>query len=365
MSNKFNLSKGLLDTVSGIVSTSKQQHVEQNTQFNSAMRSKTKIDEIRPLTAEQLADVPKREVKDLALYNTIRDIASQSAAAAANEQQTAAGRINSMYRTSGGRGRNVTEARKLDPVGKEDKDVNNDGKINSSDSYLKNRRGAIGNAISKVKSVAKKALEKAGGGSDADQLNRLRKNMYGEEVEQVDELSRMTLTKYVDKVAKKKGAQAGEHDSGLRTAAKKIAMKKKLGEETEQVDEAERSAGTVFDKDVAKSFSKKKPGELTGHESKKTSTGTVYTKKTKKEDEDVKEEMDTPGNGREHQCAIHVKHAKLGEGRTLFSQHAEPDADGNIAWYDVMFAEGIEKQVPTAELEILVSESHMNHKKKK
>ena len=240
MSNKFNLSKGLLDTVSGIVSTSKQQHVEQNTQFNSAMRSKTKIDEIRPLTAEQLADVPKREVKDLALYNTIRDIASQSAAAAANEQQTAAGRINSMYRTSGGRGRNVTEARKLDPVGKEDKDVNNDGKVNSSDSYLKNRRGAIGNAISKVKSVAKKALEKAGGGSDADQLNRLRKNMYGEEVEQVDELSRMTLTKYVDKVAKKKGAQAGEHDSGLRTAAKKIAMKKKLGEETEQVDEAER-----------------------------------------------------------------------------------------------------------------------------
>jgi hypothetical protein len=32
---------------------------------------------------------------------------------------------------------------KLDPVGKEDSDVNNDGKINSSDSYLKNRRGAI------------------------------------------------------------------------------------------------------------------------------------------------------------------------------------------------------------------------------
>lgn len=71
---------------------------------------------------------------------------------------------------------------------------------------------------------------------------------------------------------------------------------------------------------------------------------------------------DTPG---QHQCAIHVKHTKLGEGKTLFSQHAEPNAEGLIEWYDVMFEHGIQKKVPTAELEILVSESHMNHKKKK
>lgn len=71
---------------------------------------------------------------------------------------------------------------------------------------------------------------------------------------------------------------------------------------------------------------------------------------------------DTPG---QHQCAIHVKHVKLGEGRTLFSQHAEPDAEGNIAWYDIMFEHGIEKKVPTTDLEILVSESHMNHSKQK
>lgn len=71
---------------------------------------------------------------------------------------------------------------------------------------------------------------------------------------------------------------------------------------------------------------------------------------------------DTPG---QHQCAIHVKHVKLGEGKTLFSQHAEPNAEGLIEWYDVMFEHGIEKKVPTAELEILVSESHMNHPAKK
>jgi len=81
--------------------------------------------------------------------------------------------------------------------------------------------------------------------------------------------------------------------------------------------------------------------------------------------ETITELKDTPGNSYDHQCAIHVKHASLGEGRTLLSQHAEPDAEGQIAWYDVMFAEGIEKKVPTTDLEIIVSESHMNHKKKK
>ena len=37
----------------------------------------------------------------------------------------------------------------LDPVGKEDSDVNNDGKVNSSDKYLMKRRKAIGKAMSK------------------------------------------------------------------------------------------------------------------------------------------------------------------------------------------------------------------------
>lgn len=84
--------------------------------------------------------------------------------------------------------------------------------------------------------------------------------------------------------------------------------------------------------------------------------------KLRNEEADVKN-TDTPGNST-HQCAIHVKHSSLGEGKTLFSQHAEPDTDGNIAWYDVMFEHGIEKRVPTSDLEVVVSESHGNHKKK-
>ena len=35
----------------------------------------------------------------------------------------------------------------LDPVGKEDEDIDNNGKVDETDKYLENRRAAIGNAI--------------------------------------------------------------------------------------------------------------------------------------------------------------------------------------------------------------------------
>lgn len=66
-----------------------------------------------------------------------------------------------------------------------------------------------------------------------------------------------------------------------------------------------------------------------------------------------------------HLCATKVFHKEWAEGTPIYSQHAEPDADGNIAWYDVMFEHGIEKMVSTDDLEILMSESHERHGKRK
>ena len=43
----------------------------------------------------------------------------------------------------------LEEKKKLDPVGKEDDDVDNDGDVDDSDSYLKKRRMAIGKAMGK------------------------------------------------------------------------------------------------------------------------------------------------------------------------------------------------------------------------
>jgi len=48
---------------------------------------------------------------------------------------------------------------KLDPVGKEDADVNNDGKVDKSDSYLKNRREKIGKAIAKEEFIGEVAQD--------------------------------------------------------------------------------------------------------------------------------------------------------------------------------------------------------------
>lgn len=47
----------------------------------------------------------------------------------------------------------------MDPVGKEDDDINNDGKVDKNDDYLKNRRSAIAKNISK-KPAAKTAVKK-------------------------------------------------------------------------------------------------------------------------------------------------------------------------------------------------------------
>lgn len=179
--------------------------------------------------------------------------------------------------------------------------------------------------LSKVKSFVKKGLEKVGGGSDEDQLQNLRDKMYGKQGK---------TTVDVEKFKKN-------------TAMDVNGLKKRLAkEEVEQVEEAKAPEGLYSSKRF----------ETDGQRVARLAKEKMQAKKAAKN-------TDTPGNSYEHQCAVHVKHSKLGEGKTLYSQHAQPDADGHIAWYDVMFAEGIER-VQTTDLEILVSESHMNHKKK-
>ena len=119
----------------------------------------------------------------------------------------------------------------------------------------------------------------------------------------------------------------------------------------------------------------RKSGDVTstGHDVKKISTGTVYTKRFEENEVEAETIAEAPVDGvapgsmegDKHMCASKVMHKEWKEGKTVFSQHAEPNEIGLIEWYDVMFDHGIEKKVPTRDLEIMVSESHMSHSKKK
>ena len=65
-----------------------------------------------------------------------------------------------------------------------------------------------------------------------------------------------------------------------------------------------------------------------------------------------------------HNCAKHVEHRQWGQGATMAEEHADPDRYGNIAWYDIEFAHGVEKGVPISELRVLQAESHGHPTKK-
>ena len=54
--------------------------------------------------------------------------------------------------------RRMMKVEAMDPVGKEDGDINNDGKKDGTDKYLKNRRDAIGKAIAKKRGRVKEGF---------------------------------------------------------------------------------------------------------------------------------------------------------------------------------------------------------------
>ena len=89
------------------------------------------------------------------------------------------------------------------------------------------------------------------------------------------------------------------------------------------------------------------------------------------EDNEVEEGLENSPNpaNKQHLCAKNVVHEEWGDGQCIATQHADPDEEGNVAWYDVMFEHGIEKGVLITELKVTKSEDHMhasyNGKKKK
>ena len=87
----------------------------------------------------------KRDSKDISR-------SAQDFTKCATEMAKVQQRLESLYEDLGHKlGRYYELGEALDPVGKEDDDIDNDGDVDKTDDYLKNRRKAVSKAIEKQK----------------------------------------------------------------------------------------------------------------------------------------------------------------------------------------------------------------------
>lgn len=59
-----------------------------------------------------------------------------------------------------------------------------------------------------------------------------------------------------------------------------------------------------------------------------------------------------------HFCATHVEHNLYGEGECISEQHAKPNADGTIDWYNVKFADGQVRKIQTEAVKVKKAKMH-------
>ena len=269
-----------------------------------------------------------------------------------------------------------------DAVGHEDEDINNDGKTDGTDKYLHNRRKAIASSMKKEEVGLDEALDAAA--------------RYGQHHVAIKELMKSIdqhVRNHKDSALKhksyngKKGVHWG-HVGDLAQVHSQLAdihdrlaqqgeykMTTESVEDVEQIAELSNKTLGSYTKKAADDFQKRKPkmgydGQLKKMQNRKVGVNRALDKMYGEEAEGVEEakvdgvaagSMDDNG----HLCATKVFHKEWAEGTPIFSQHAEPDANGDIAWYDVMFEHGIEKGVSIEDLDVLMSETHERHGKRK
>jgi len=148
---------------------------------------------------------------------------------------------------------------KLDPVGQEDKDVDNDGDADKTDSYLKKRRGAISAAIAKSKNES--ALSDEDVAKLQAILGEMKKKEEMEDEEDDDEKEMKNEAMQGEKKPTQ-GPKPGEVPAYMRkdNARQKfpIDLKDLKKEEVEQTDEAKLNpAGKAAVRDVTKKIGAK------------------------------------------------------------------------------------------------------------
>ena len=199
------------------------------------------------------------------------------------------------------------KALKKDFDDRKDKDIDNDGDVDSSDKYLVKRRKAISKAMEKEGNAFTMALKQARDNGDDEMVVAGKKY----KVKEVEETMKENMK---------------SENSYFKVSSMKDALQKVWGESVQKEEEKEQLDEKKVKEDISNS--------------------------------------PNPANS-QHLCAKNVVHEKWGKGNTIFSMHADPDDKGLIEWYDVWFQHGIEKKVPTSDLEIVTEANHENHGKDK
>jgi hypothetical protein len=278
------------------------------------------------------------------------------------------------------------EEKKLDPVGQEDGDVDNDGDKDSSDEYLMKRRKAIGKAMKgkkdevdtdpkldeavnmdKVRRTYSGIMKggRQGPPDDSEVGDYIPKGMTKADIAAL--IKMLAKQGYDAKFLTKDLAPLAEEniDEAMRVLAKKgktQVVTKGDGLARVMVGGKEVASGDLDD--LAGGWFMSRPGEKGSKFFDSPQKIADFYKEEVEVEEGLEDNKENPANS-QHLCAKQVVHESWGEGTTIRGEHADPDEAGNIAWYDVMFGHGIERQVSIDEMKVTKAESHMNHKKKK
>ena len=190
---------------------------------------------------------------------------------------------------------------KLDPVGKEDDDVDNDGDVDDSDEYLKKRRDAIDKAMD----------------------------------EEDESLSLIDAIKQGAHIAKEDYESKDEAiDPKIYKSNDEIAPETKTGVPGE--DDIEETDGEEIEAEGPQEF--KAPIKVEGF---------------------TDEEVRALCHSKDHDCATVIEHPEFGLGKPVHGSHAIPDDNGFVEWYDVEFKHGVEEKVYAKDVKVLASEDHM------
>lgn len=86
--------------------------------------------------------------------------------------------------------------------------------------------------------------------------------------------------------------------------------------------------------------------------------GKVSEYEKKRADELMKNDDDSEND--KHICATKVEHHKFGHGQCIFAEHADPNTDGYVSWYNVQFDHGAEV-INTTDLTVHEESHHGKH----